>query len=422
MWEERAAWSARMSKPGRRFVTTAQAQSDEARLKSAQIALDKVVEEKRVLKEYTGPRTRKDFQGKVAEATRALERAKTQARAKEVQAESERNSKRSIYDQELSRYQDIEDEIRKCLILAPNSGLVVYFMEERSRFGTGSQQSIIAQGEPVREGQKLMRIPDLTKMVVNTKVHEALISRVRGERWQRTGFSEGIQAGTMLSLNAFTSLANYHAFNGIREEFSEQYRHLDQRKLADGQPAQVRVDAAPGQVMAGEVKSVANVASQQDWYSSDVKVYQTMIRIKESVPGLKPGMTAEVTIFTDSQRDNCLTVPVQAILGTVDMGKTRRVYVMTPNGPERREVVIGLSNDKMAEVESGLNEGDEVVANPRLLLSEKERATLTAETMPKGKDGKGKGKGKGGQGKGKGGPGKGGWPKGGPGGDGNGPG
>ena len=46
----------------------------------------------------------------------------------------------------------------------------------------------------------------------------------------------------------------------------------------------------------------------------DVKVYPTLVEIKDSVSELKPGMSAEVTIFTDSARDHCLTVPVQAIL------------------------------------------------------------------------------------------------------------
>ena len=94
---------------------------------------------------------------------------------------------------------EIEDEIKKCLILAPQDGLVVYYVPEQSRFGSGSQQSIIAQGEPVREGQKLMRIPDLSKMVVNTRVHEAMISRVRGEKWKQTGFSRGVQAGLLFA-------------------------------------------------------------------------------------------------------------------------------------------------------------------------------------------------------------------------------
>ena len=102
---------------------------------------------------------------------------------------SNREAKKSIWEQEVAHYKDIEDEIKKCKIYAPQDGMVVYYIPEQARFGGGSQQSIVAQGEPVREGQKLMRIPDLAHMVVNTRVHEAMISRVRGEKWKKTGFS-----------------------------------------------------------------------------------------------------------------------------------------------------------------------------------------------------------------------------------------
>lgn len=391
MWEERSAWSARMSKPGRRYVTQAQSQADEARLKSAQIALSKVNEEKRVLEKFLGPRTRKDLQGKIDEATRALERVQGQAKAKEIQAESDRQSKRSVYEQESSRYHEIEEEIKKCLILAPQDGLVVYYVPEQSRFGSGSQQSIVAQGEPVREGQKLMRIPDLSHMVVNTRVHEAMVTRVRGEKWRRTGFTESMQAGLMLTPGVLGKVAAQASYLDQREEIGDRFRALDTRKVADGQSAQVRVDAFPDRMMSGEVKSVATVASQQDFFSSDVKVYPTLVTIKDSVSNLKPGMSAEVTIFTESARESCLTVPVQAILGSVDMGNTRRVYVMTPGGPAARDVVVGLSNDKMAEIETGLAEGDLVVVNSRILLSDKERAAL-GEGANRGQ-GKEKGKG-----------------------------
>ena len=126
-----------------------------------------------------------------AEAERAaLARVKLQAVAKEVQAESDRLAKKSVYLQEQDKYEDIEEQIRKCIIPSPQDGMVVYFVSDQSRYGSGSSQSIIAQGEPVKEGQKLMRIPDLRRMLVNTKVHEALVSRIKGEVWRPTGFPE----------------------------------------------------------------------------------------------------------------------------------------------------------------------------------------------------------------------------------------
>ena len=52
-----------------------------------------------------------------------------------------------------------------------------------------------------------------------------------------------------------------------------------------------------------QVKSVANVASPQDWMSPDVKVYQAYVEIDEPVEDLKlkPGLSAVCTIFTEMQ-------------------------------------------------------------------------------------------------------------------------
>ncbi|MBY0233271.1 MAG: hypothetical protein K2W96_28660 [Gemmataceae bacterium] len=403
MWEERAAWSARMSKPGRRYVTTAQAQADEARLKSAQIALQKVQEEMRVLEKFTGPRDTKDAIGKVEEAVRAVERVEAQAKAKEVQFDADRRGKRSIYEQEMSRLYDIEEEIKKCQIYAPQDGLVVYYVPEQSRFGSGSQQSIVAQGEPVREGQKLMRIPNLEKMVVSTRVHEAMVSRVRGEKLKKTGFSEAHQLGLLFAADPFSKVASQLHWNGTREDYLEDKRDKEFEQIAKGQAATIRVEAFPDRALPGHVKTVATVASQQDWLSADVKVYQAMVSIDDSVDGLKPGMSAEVVISTDSKRDNVLTIPVQSILGSVDMGNKRRVYVQGPSGPEPREVEIGLSNDRMAEVVSGLAAGDKVIVNPRVVLTDREKAEFgdAGGYRPGGDQGPGKDKQKGKDKKGK---------------------
>jgi multidrug resistance efflux pump len=377
MWEERSAWSNRMSRPGRRYVTQAQADSDLARRNSAQIALKNVEEELRVLEDPqfgTKVQQLKTLRGDIAEKERALDRVQKQAKAKEVQCDADRKSKQAVYEQAVKAYDDIEAEIKKCSLYAPHAGLVVYYVPEQSRSGAGSQQSIVAQGEPVREGQKLMRIPDLTRMVVNTKVHEAMISRVRGDVWQRSGFSDAVQAALGTPPNLFDRLTSQALFLAERTNFAESYKAVEQRLARSGQRARVRVDAFPGKVLKGHVKSVATVASQQDWLSADVKVYQTYVSIDEPLEGLRPDMNAEVTIQTDSHADDVLTIPVQAVVGTVDMGHNRKCFVMTPSGPVERAIEMGLSNDKMVEVKSGLEEGEQVVLNPRALLSDKEKA------------------------------------------------
>lgn len=361
MWRDRAAWSERMVKKG--YLSASQSVAERSRLRSAEIALSKVGEELRVL-EYTRERTETDLRSKLEEAERALDRVEKQARAKEVQAGTERQSKQSIYEQEKARFQEIEEEIRKTDIYAPQDGLVVYYMPEQSRFGGGSQQSIIAQGEPVREGQKLMRIPDLRNMLVNARVHEALVSRVRGERYASTGFCDSLRSGLLADPDLLGRLTSQFAFAEMRDRF----RDREQRLTYGGQPARIRVDAFPNRPVRGHVKMVATVASQSDFLSSDVKVYQTMIALDETMEGLKPGMSAEVTIAVDKVAENVLTIPVHAIVGSAEMGTTRKCFVLTDDGPQERDIVIGLANDRMAEVRSGLQEGDRVVMNPKALL------------------------------------------------------
>ncbi len=441
MWEERASWSERMSRDGRRYVTTAQSESDRARKLNAELALQKVKEQIRVLEDPkygTKLQQTTDLQGKIDEAVRALDRVKKQAVANLAKKDGVRKAMQSVYEQQMSQYRDIEEEIKKCVITSPQDGLVVYYVPEQARFGSGSQQSVVAQGEPVREGQKLMRIPDLNKMLVNTKVHEAMVSRVRGEKWQKTGFSDAVHASLFTGADRLGVLLAQAAFLDQRSKFAEDHKDAELKLIDGGQPALVRVDAFPSRVLKAHVKTVATVASQQDWLSADVKVYQTMIGIDESLDGLKPGMSAEVTIFTDAHREHVLAVPLQAIMGTPDMGDRRKIFVLTPQGPQMRDVVVGLSNDTMAEIKEGLAEGDEVILNPRVLLSEKDRAKYGVQSSSNGNGngkggypgmgGEGKGeKGKGGKGKdkagfkggpdGPGGPG-GAWPKGGNGGPG----
>jgi HlyD family secretion protein len=306
------------------YMSKAQAKGDESRTDAVLISLKKLETERRVLVDFTERRTIQDLSAKVAEAKRALDRVKSQSRAKLVVVDADRLAKDSVYKQQVARLQEIEAEIGKCLVVAPQDGLVVYYVSDQARSGGGSQQSIVAQGEPVREGQKMMQIPDLCQMVVNVRVHEAMVSNLR-----TTG---------------------------------------DTKNESSWQMAQIRIDAVPNRILRGHVRTVDTVASQQDWFAADVKLYKTVVSIDEPVAGLKPGMSAEVTIYADESPTDVMVVPVQAIAGTISLGAKPHCFVVGPDGqPERRDVVVGLSNQRLVEVKSGLEEGDKVVLNPASL-------------------------------------------------------
>jgi multidrug efflux pump subunit AcrA (membrane-fusion protein) len=327
---DRAAWAQRMLKKG--YYTVSQSDSEQSKLQSLELALAKVLEEKRVLVDPAyglKKRTETDYRNKVAVAELALSQVEKQWVATEVQYRTDRDTKKSIYDQGVAKYKEIDDEIKKCKLYAPIDGLVVYFIPENTRWGVG-RQAVVAQGESVAENQKLMQIPDLKHMFVNVKVHEAMVSRVH-----------------------------------------------------KGQPAVVRVESMANRRLKGHVEAVANAPSQQDFWAADVKVYTTKVAINEEVEGLKPGMTAEVTITIADALEHALLLPIQAIVGSVEMGDTRKCFVMKNGTPQERDIRVGMSNDKDAEVLEGLQAGDEVVLNPKVLVGDKVRTRQPGELTSK---------------------------------------
>jgi HlyD family secretion protein len=360
-WKDRAAWSLRMAKKG--LMSKVQADADASRRDASQIALAKVEEEKRVLVDYTFKRTVTDLTAKLKEAERTLEKTTIQSKSTLASDDAARKSKQSVYEQQYAKKKEYEGEILKCVVLAPQDGLVVYYVPEQVKGGGGSQQSIVAQGEPVREGQKMMQIPDLSNMLVNVRVPEAMVSYLHNEP--------------------------------------------SSKDPSSWQKAQIKVDAFPNRILHGHIKTIDTVASQFDFFASDVKVYKTMVAMDQQVDGLKPGMSAEVTIYAQESSAPILVVPVQAVLGTISSGADRKCFVVGPDGqPKMRDIVVGMSNEREVEVKSGLEEGERVVENPQKLVTEgsdlkqgkvrsksDEQSQGDGDSGKKGKKGKGAGAG-----------------------------
>jgi HlyD family secretion protein len=315
--EDREAWTYRMVKKG--YQTSSQARSESAHKETYQLALNKAILGLDVLVKYTKVGQLTQYLTALEEARRGLERTRAQSHAKEVQARTDRETKRLVWELEEGRLRECATEIDRCKIYAPHDGLVLYYVPEQVRSGSGSQQSVVAQGEPVREGQKLIQLPDLSHLQVSIRVHEAVVTRVHR-----------------------------------------------------GQPALARVDAMSGRALHGHVQTIATFASQVGWSGADVRAYVTKVAIDpDDVEGLdlRPGMSARVVIGSDAA-EHVLAVPTEAIVGGSELGSGRKVFVLTADGPEERAVTVGVSNPQLAEIKTGLNEGDEVIVNPGALSRE----------------------------------------------------
>ncbi len=299
--QERLQYTERLYRKG--FVSATDVEADRLAVMRAKNTLETAEEELRVLEEYTKPRTITELEGALDEAKRALERVKTQARAKEAQAQDALLAQKATYETELATLKNLETQLAKCKLYAPCDGMVVY-ANERSRW---RNEVMIEEGASVREGQKIIQIPMLDSMQVNVKVHEAKVTYVK-----------------------------------------------------PGQRAIVRVESRPDLPLRGTVKSVATMADAQSWFSTGVQVFTVLVALDDPPEGLKPGMTANVQILAD-RVEGVLAVPVHAVMEV--NGHYFCFVKRGDNRPEPVEVQLGPSNDKLVVIESGLQEGDLVVNN-----------------------------------------------------------
>ena len=368
---ERSAWADRMVK--QKYMSSAQAQAERSKLDSSTEKLRSLQAKRTQLMTYDRRQKLTDLRSKFDIAKRTYQLEKDTFVSKEAQAGAEKRTRNSVYLQEVEKLHDLTEQIKECKVYAPQEGMIVYFKQESQRFGA-TPQGLIEQGAQVKEGQKILRIPNLKRMQVTTKVHEAMVNRIRGDKLEPTGIMDAFRGVMMLNTDGFGRVLSQKSefLDGVRAHLRKTYpgKFKDYEITERGQPATVRVDANPTVPLPGRVKMVAPVASQADSWVSDVKLYQTIVSIDGVVEKLKPDMSAEVTISVDGVKD-VLTVPLQAVIGGAEMGATRPVYVKTAEGKyERRDIVLGLFNDKMIEVSKGLVEGDEVVLNPKVLLDE----------------------------------------------------
>lgn len=233
----------------------------------------------------------------------------------EARWDSEKNS----FELEESKLADLQDQIEKCTITAPRDGTVV-FAHERDR--GGNESVIIQDGTVIRERQVIINIPDPSSMEVDLTVNESLI-----------------------------------------------------QFLKKGMPARIVPVGFGGEVLRGEVVKINQYAEPTGWRKANVKEYKATVSIDNPPPGLRPGMTASVTVLCE-QIEDALQVPVQAVYAH---GNQFYCFVFEDGTWEARPVITGATNDKFYVIESGLDIADRVAMNPRSLVDQVNLPKLSPE-------------------------------------------
>jgi len=208
---------------------------------------------------------------------------------------------------EEQRLKNIQNNIAKCTIRATTAGQVVYANDPDIFRSSSYAPFIVAPGASVRERQVLIWLPNADDMQLRTTVNEARVTLIR-----------------------------------------------------PGMPVSIHLEALEDQVLEGEVTKVNQFAEPSGYWNS-INKYGATIRIKNPPNQLRVGMNAEARIHVE-QASEALQLPVQALAES-----NGHFYSLVKNGEEyeTREVEIRSTNDQVATIAWGLEEGDEVVINPR---------------------------------------------------------
>jgi RND family efflux transporter MFP subunit len=276
----------------------------------------------KVLTKFNKVRKLTELKAKAEDARRELDRTRKSQAAATEKAESELRAAQKTSELEQRQLERLRRQLEKCVLRAAQDGIVIYF--KRSNWDESTR---IRPGASVNYLQPIFTLPNLHQMKVNLKVHESLV-----------------------------------------------------KKVQEGQRATMQLDALPNQVLHGRVVSVGSLAQTDDWRGGGVKEYQTDVSI-DDLPkdaGLRPGMTAEVTILIKTVTD-ALTVPVQAV---AEVGGKQVCYVVTPAGVQRREVSLGDGNERLVQVLDGVSEGERVALDARVRAAAELQAGGEDEARP----------------------------------------
>ncbi|OYP42396.1 efflux RND transporter periplasmic adaptor subunit [Prevotella sp. P4-119] len=138
--------------------------------------------------------------------------------------------------------------------------------------------------------------------------------------------------------------------------------------VKEGQRVTFTVDAFPDDLFEGEVTQVRQQATTE----SNVVTYEVVISAPNKDLKLKPGLTANVTIFT-LEKKNVTAVPAKALRFTpnetlllegqtiADCKGDHKVWTLENNVFKAHAVEIGTTNGTTTEITGGIKEGTEVL-------------------------------------------------------------
>lgn len=280
-----------------------QVSASEQRIEELKRAEDRASYNMRIFKQYTFPQQERRLEQSKTRAEMDLQKQLVNAAAQRIQLDARLEAQRRRLSNMVRQKEQLLENIDMLEVTAPVAGTITYGdPNPRRRYG---EQKEIVVGTTMQRREVIGSIPDLSQLIVNVDIPEASRSKVK----------------------------------------------VNMR-------AEIRIKALPNLKLSGVVQTVADMATNlAEWEPSSPKVYPTVVRLDQTDPSLRPGMTVEVDMISEVIED-VLFLPVEALYV-----KEGEVYcdVVKAVGAEPREVTIGRSSTSYVEILEGLNEGERVM-------------------------------------------------------------
>lgn len=306
----------------RGFETPETLRRAETKVLETELMLTSARKDEFILENFTKRRQRAELEAKANDAKAELERTKSSTQAAVLKAKSELDAAVDTAVIEKRSLDRIKKQLDKCEVKAPQDGILVYSNDRE-----WDEQARIRPGALIYYQMTIFRLPDLSRMQIKARVHESQIKKVKKD-----------------------------------------------------QSAEIVIEALPNKVLKGKVLSIGTLADNQNFWERGVKAYSIEVSI-DNLPleaGLKPGMTAEVRIFSQHYKD-VLMVPVQAVC---ERNGEHFTYVKSGNQFKKQSIKVGENNEKFVVVSEGLEEGQRVALNARRRLAAEIKASDQHEKSP----------------------------------------
>ena len=197
------------------------------------------------------------------------------------------------------RVAEIGDLIERCTIYAAGPGLVVY-----EEFMASSPRRKVRLGDRVTPSQGIVRVVDVSRMLVDASVPERSVHRVHPH-----------------------------------------------------QPVVVRLEAFPELELSGRIATVGALARTTFDRQLDGRRFDVTVELDPSEAALRPEMTARVDVLVEDRQD-VVRVPINAVF---ESGGMTLLNVLRGRRVEPRQVELGEQNQRFVEVVAGIVPGDRVM-------------------------------------------------------------